>query len=362
MVSLSLREIISLSRKAARELKNSLEDIGELLRQRQLEGSLQRAPVRVPVQSRPQHPLSRSVPRRHFSTNSTRALYISKDITFHGCRHLQPPRAVISGTMRRAIYQVQPFRLATRAQLGFINRGGVGSGMYGHFARHNARMFSTFGPSVGHQAAQNLSQGIRAMFLKSGEFSVNCMKTNSTGLFLNGSVQAELNANANANANVHANCNVHDGGSFVEFDISTPSIEQYLPEAGFFDEELSKHIESIFTESMRHHQKVLSDVNLFRENIGSPMFKCNKGRLRFYCPNCETWKLRSLLRDHGITTGYVSEMENSSELLRSESESESESEFESSDYGSVLSNYDELSSSTSGSESVLSASDYFERA
>lgn len=326
MIPNSLRELIRVSRKTAREFKQAVEDVAELIREKQLEQSLQREPARVPVrnQSR-QHPLAGRVYRRQFSTtrdvsatfrNVNRNVFLNfatkAGVNNAASRSLKPS---IANTFKAAIYQTQPFRTSTRVQLSFV-RGGIGSGMYKHFSRHNARMFSTFGPNVTHQAVENLSQSLRMFFIKGGKTSHDCL----SHAYMNNIDIGRLHADETFAARdielastVSETSGLKECGCVVEFDMSTPSIISLVPESGYFDDDLSGKMETVYETSIKVQQKVLSDIKLFRENIGSTSYKFDKqrARLRFYCPNCEVAKMERLLQESSITMGVVKKNEGS---------------------------------------------------
>lgn len=322
MLPNTLRELIRASRRTAKEFKQVIEDVAELIREKQAEHSLQREPVRVPIRNQQhQHPLSGRVIRRQFSTTrdaSASFKNLNKNILFNIAKtnfkinvnnNINKIKPSITNTFKAAIYQNQPFRSAKRVQLNFI-RGGLGSGMYTYFPKHNARMFSTFGPNVTHQAVENLSQSLRTFFIKGGKVSHDCL-TNANlhnidiGHFKSNDDMA--NKDFKLASTVSETAKSIESGCFVEFDLSTPSIVSLVPESGLFDDDLSSKMEKVYETSIKLQTKVLNDVKLFRDNIGSTSYKFDKNRerLRFYCPNCEVYKMENLLSDAGITMGIV---------------------------------------------------------
>lgn len=322
MIPNSLRELIRVSRKTAKEFKQAIEDVAELIREKQTEHSLQREPVRVPVRNQNQHPLAGRVIRRQFSTtrninasvqnfnkNFNKNLNFNKYNTYNKYNKLSNS---ISNTFKAAIYQNQnPFRLSTkRTQLNFLRNGGIGSGMYTYFPKHNARMFSTFGPNVNRQIIENLSLNLRTFFVKGGETGNNFL-TNSNLQNINIGILYSNDSLANNDIKLASKVSeisgLHELGCFVEFDLSTNSVSSLLPESGLFDDDLSIKMEKIYENSIRLQQIVFNDIKLFRNNIGSTSYKFDKKRekLRFYCPNCEIYKMENLLQESGITTGLV---------------------------------------------------------
>lgn len=334
MIPRTLRELIQVSRKTAREFKQALEEVAELIHEKQLEQSLQRQPARVPVRNQRGHghPLAGNNGRRHFSTNRTTNLnfknislkFITGNIINHTSTSLKPS---ISKTFKAAVYQTQPFSFSTRSQLTFV-RGTIGSGMYRHFPRHNSRMFSTFGPNLTHQVVENLSQNLRMFFLKGGKFSKDCLNAdigNSTRLITRDS---DLNVDyaIELASRVSEISSSNESGCFVEFDLSTPSISSMIPDSGYFDESNLNNLSNGIENSISLKMKTLNDIKLFQENIGSTSFKYNKARnrLRLYCPNCDVFKMECLLQDVGISTGLVYK---NNEINRDDESDSSSSEF-----------------------------------
>jgi hypothetical protein len=378
MIPRTLREIIKVSRKTAKEFKQALEDVAELIHEKQLEQSLRRQPARVPIRNQHSgHPLARgNNNRRNFSTARIakfNARNISLNLSARNAFALNPTnvnfassvnnsiKPTISKTFKAAIYQTQPFRTSTRVQLGFI-RGGVGSGMYKHFPKHNARMFSTFGPNLTHQAVENLSQSLRVFFLKGGKFSADCLHSNihnnSNCLPFNDS---DLNFDhaIHLASTVSETSGLNEYGCIVEFNLSTPSIQSMIPESGYFDDSNLDNLYSGIENSITLQKRILHDIKLFKENIGSTSFKFHKdrNRLQFYCPNCDVLKMECLLQDSGISTGLVFRNDEYSKNLISTS---SDSEFSGPDLESDSSSVSSFSSSNSIlSSSISGISNYY---
>lgn len=296
MIPRTIREVISASRKAVRDFGRTLEELGEILQQQQQHQRPQKIPLRVPV-NRGHLPFPNGGPRggshRNFSTFRA-APTASFQLKFLKATY----KPSLSSTFRSGIYQVQPFRQ---------NGIKVGKNMYNHFHQHNSRMFSTFG-STTQQAVNNLSQGIRTFVLKGSEFSLNSinklhvgsMNTNKTFAEQDMVLAARFSSSSDALA-------MTDAGSFVEFDVNSKSLEDLLPRAGIFDEDLCEDMAKQMQLVLDYQTQVLSEIGLFRENIGSTSFQCDGGTLRFYCPNCEPAKMEMLLVENGIKTGVVHE-------------------------------------------------------
>lgn len=291
MIPRTLRELLQASKRTAREIRQTLEDVGELLREGQ-----QAQPVRVPVRPSSQHPLARkSASRRNFSTfNATSASNLASStlkFRFANFNSTSP--------LKRALFtNFSSFRSAYRPF-----NGGIGKGLFSCFPKHNARSFSTFSPNAAHQIVENLSQNVRMFFLKGGKLSKDMLNNNSAStspyqLANESSAEHDLKL-ASRFSDVK-----HDSGCIIEFDFSAPL---YVPEAGIFDDESSLNLQTIFESNMKHQTKIMNDITMFKEKIGSTSFKFNKGknRLRFYCPNCDVIKMELLLKENGISTGIV---------------------------------------------------------
>lgn len=367
-----VQELIQASRKTAREFRKALDDVAELLNERQLEQALRERgqPVKVPVRSRgndSRHPLQ----RRHFSTSRNAKFNASNiSLNFKSIRDVRlkqnniRTRISVTNTLRAATYQAQPFRSPIR---GCLFTRGPGSSLYNHFPRHNARMYSTFGPNMTHQVIENLSQSIRMLFIKGGETAQNMMTKESSFKVLNDDTFAEKDIELAGKVSDFSG--LKENGCIVTFDLITPSI-QYIPDSGFFDNDSSEKFHSIFESSMKHQEKVLNDVQLFRNNIGSTSFKFerkkDRNRLKFYVPSCDLMKMEYLLQEAGIQTAVVlvnresptSSFDNISNYSGPELVSDSDND-------SVLSTDDDLSdyfaSNSDERVSVLSSSnDYYD--
>jgi hypothetical protein len=380
MIPKPIRELIRASRRTAREFGAALEEVGQLLRERQ--SHHQPNPVRVPVRARNTstgHPLHgarsphsgsnrfNSSYSRHFSTgrvasaNSIKSSFINANIfQRYPTAASFKPKYSISNTFKAALYQTQPFRTATRAQVR------VGFGLYTNFPRHNARMFSTFGPNVTRQAVENLSQNIRMMFLKGGELGSNYAHSNvaqSTPVAYLTNDESFADRDIRLASRVSETSGAFESGSIVEFDMTAPTIAPNFPISGFFDDEFEQDLTAFHISTVEHQKRVVKDVKLFKENIGSTSFKFNKAkmRLRFYCPNCDVVKMERLLAESGISTGLV--YRNTEPDSFSDTDSGSDSEFSGPDMvsdSSTSSSCSILSTSASSSPSTSSLrSDYF---
>ncbi|GMG40479.1 unnamed protein product [Ambrosiozyma monospora] len=234
MVASKMREIISVSRKTARGLKQTLEDIAEQLianhRQRQL--SLQPVPVRIP-HGAPTHPLLNPGGARNYSTMLSKRLfstrvnpnYFKSQINANSSNNFFNFKKINVSTMsRNVLYQTQPFRFAAGgatkragAQVGrSLGRGGYPSGLFSHFPQHNARMFSTYGPNVTSQAVHNLTQSLRAGFIKGGSLAQHLGKSHIGSMNTNPNVVAQDIKLSRTDSEAS---NLYSEGCFVEFTI-----------------------------------------------------------------------------------------------------------------------------------------------
>ncbi|OUT21843.1 hypothetical protein CAS74_002822 [Pichia kudriavzevii] len=342
-----VQELIQASRKTAREFRKALDDVAELLNERQLEQALRERgqPVKVPVRN-----------AKFNASNISLNFKSIRDVRLK--QNNIRTRISVTNTLRAATYQAQPFRSPIR---GCLFTRGPGSSL------HNARMYSTFGPNMTHQVIENLSQSIRMLFIKGGETAQNMMTKESSFKVLNDDTFAEKDIELAGKVSDFSG--LRENGCIVTFDLITPSI-QYIPDSGFFDNDSSEKFHSIFESSMKHQEKVLNDVQLFRNNIGSTSFKFerkkDRNRLKFYVPSCDLMKMEYLLQEAGIQTAVVlvnresptSSFDNISNYSGPELVSDSDND-------SVLSTDDDLSdyfaSNSDERVSVLSSSnDYYD--
>ncbi|VEU20296.1 DEKNAAC101099 [Brettanomyces naardenensis] len=302
-----LREVIWASRKAARDFRKALEEVAEQLaaNSRRNRPALQRIPVRV---SRGQsgNPLLNQLQRRNYSTllrgGATARV---ANVTF---LKPQTARLGVSQATRSVLYRVQPFRTTLRPRF-----TGCPNALYANFVHHNARMFSTFGPDVTAQAVHNLSQGLRAFFVKGAQMKLNAGIDSHIG---------SLNANATSVQRVLALANedlstaaLNNSACFVEFNLTScarNSPAEALPEECFLDDEIVSDLSNFVKQRVQYQTRVIDDIVTFKERIGSPggrRLVAPNGDviMRFLFPNCEPEKMERLLIDSEITTGVVHE-------------------------------------------------------
>ncbi|KAH3666796.1 hypothetical protein OGAPHI_003245 [Ogataea philodendri] len=312
MVANKIRELISATRRSARNVRQTLDEIAEQLianqRQRQLEVQLERVPVRSPARS---HPLANrglqgprygavGLSKRFYSTSRRAPTYIRS-----------ATRSSVSSVTKNIVYQVQPFRISARVGCNF-----VGSSLYSHFPRHNARMFSTYGQSVAAQATHNLTQGLRATLLKGHQLQSQLMSAN-------------YNSSQNVNkAFVDENMELARGestadGCVVEFNLSLQ--DQVLPEKFLLDDDILKQFEQAYVvNELEHRMLILNDFKRLKEIIGATVIEHldNKNVIRCHFPNCEVAKMETMLAESGITTGVVRTLESRASSIASATDSE----------------------------------------
>lgn len=277
-----LREVIAASRKAARDFKRALEEVGEQLAQRNAHNRTQLRPIPVRGSSRqPGSPLA-DLQRRHLSTS------VMKPAVF-----ARVSRATVSQTSRAVMYRAQPFRTSFRP--------GCGSSLYSNFTQHNSRMFSTYGPNITVQAVHNLNQGIRALFLQAAQLQFHAAACAQHRCLLKPIYGDETTSSSKK---AHTGC-------FVEFNLtSATEDESLISEECYLDDIAVSEIESFVARRAAHQKRVLDDIIRLKDCIGSPagrrLTAANGDILmRFFFPNCEPVKLEQLLVDNSITTGMV---------------------------------------------------------
>ena len=425
-----VRDIINLSRRTARNIGQALADIAEELiarqqhRQNQLQPVLERIPVRNsgPSSANPFLNRNGSGSRRKFSTftNSTKnsarnnlkstkflnlfKIFFSNKFLYgsnlrnsmnirnfttnsnvsslkSSARNFQKfPK--ITSNVRNVMWNVSPFRTSTRTCFIANGSGGPGSFLYKNFVRHNQRLFSTYGPSFTHQAANNLTNGVRAMIyntyddLKKGKKlyhtknigSMNISKRHVSENYRLASTNSIIDSKLLPSANVEND--FVNTGCVVEFSLnpSTSSNCQF-PTIAILDDDVMEDLENIF---INHRQLVIKEIKLIKENLGETIietFTNENGepciRLRF--PNCDVEKMETLLLDLGVSLGVVKPDEDNDNQLKQLEQLETMKQEEIQQ--NVVENNEILSSThvstvenSSGSEtnyhSILSSSNY----
>ncbi|OWB58199.1 hypothetical protein B5S28_g4201 [[Candida] boidinii] len=374
-----VRDIINLSRRTARNIGQALADIAEELiarqqhRQNQLQPVLERIPVRNsgPSSTNPFLNRNGSGSRRNFSTftNSTKnsarnnlkstkflnlfKIFFSNKFLYgsnlrnsmnirnfttnsnvsslkSSARNFQKfPK--ITSNVRNVMWNVSPFRTSTRTCFIANGSGGPGSFLYKNFVRHNQRLFSTYGPSFTHQAANNLTNGVRAMIyntyddLKKGKKlyhtknigSMNISKRHVSENYRLASTNSIIDSKLLPSANVEND--FVNTGCVVEFSLnpSTSSNCQF-PTIAILDDDVMEDLENIF---INHRQLVIKEIKLIKENLGETIietFTNENGepciRLRF--PNCDVEKMETLLLDLGVSLGVVKPDEDNDNQLK----------------------------------------------
>ncbi|QPG73918.1 hypothetical protein FOA43_001233 [Brettanomyces nanus] len=342
-----LREALSASRKAARDFRRALEEVAEQLAAngRRSRPALQRIPIRV---SNPENPLWQQLQRRHFSTLLKGANKSFSPATFINTRVTLNVSNGVSHAARSVLYRVQPFRSSLRPRF-----GGCPNALYSNFVHHNARMFSTFGPDVTAQAVHNLSQGLRAFFVKGAQMklSANACNESHVGSFNSNAAFVESIMDLARN-----DLSSGSAGCFIEFNLTScarNSSVDSLPTQCFLDEDVMSDLSNFVKQRIQYQTRVINDIIIFKDNIGSPGGKrvvAPNGDIimHFYFPSCESTKMEMLLTDCDITTGVVRE-------YRSDHQDIADTFGRSlSSYGSILS--PELTEDTS----IDSSSDWYE--
>ncbi|KAG7896471.1 hypothetical protein KL906_004516 [Ogataea polymorpha] len=306
MVANKIRELISATRRSARNIRQALDDVAEQLvakqRQRQLELQLERVPVRIPTKS---HPLANRRARGvQFGAFAGSQRYYSTS-------RRVPVRAVsrssVSSVTRNIVYQVQPFRVTFRAGCNYAP-----SSLYSNFARHNARMYSTYGQTLTSQAAQNLSQGLRASFLKGHELQSKLMGRDSNG-----------SQNVNQHFVEHnmqlARAESEVEGCVVEFSLKCH--ERALPKKFLLDDEIMQEFENAYlVNEFQYRMLILNDIKRLKEIIGVTVIEHLEDRnlIRCHFPNCDVPKMETMLAESGIRSGVVKAVESRSVSLSSD--------------------------------------------
>ncbi|KAG7816123.1 hypothetical protein KL928_005089 [Ogataea angusta] len=308
MVANKIRELISATRRSARNIRQALDDVAEQLianqRQRQLEVQLERVPVRIPTKS---HPLANRRARgvqfgafggaqRYYSTSRRAPVHLRA-----------VSRSSVSSVTRNIVYQVQPFRVTFRAGCNYAP-----SSLYSNFTRHNARMYSTYGHTLASQAAHNLSQGLRASILKGHELQSKLMGRDSNG-----------SQNANQHFVEHnmqlARAESETDGCVVEFSLKCH--DRALPKKFLLDDEIMQEFENAYlVNEFEHRMLILSDIKRLKEIIGVTVIEHldDRNLIRCHFPNCDVPKMETMLAESGIRSGVVKGAESRSVSMASD--------------------------------------------
>ena len=347
MLARKIKQAIASSRRAARNFRQALENLGDELAANDPRRQPVPIPIPIPARSRSPFPfpartgmpdqpvspwtsicsrlapvISRVLFPRAFRWPASTLFplaVISKlakiprvEIarSFHQASYprAMPPKG-ISRTVQAVLCNVQPFRSAVRPRF-----AGCPNALYANFTRHNARMFSTFGPNVTAQAVQNISQGVRAFFIKTAQSSLG--KNLSTGSHVgscstNSNTVQKLFAMTNRDPSCIRNLGLD--GCFVEFSLApgaSGASADILPGQCILDDDVVKDLTSFVKYNVEYQKLVLKEIVAVQHKIGSPLVRRVFGHrgealLRLYFPDCSMRKMEMLLTDAGITTGMV---------------------------------------------------------
>ncbi|ODV86998.1 hypothetical protein CANARDRAFT_6558 [[Candida] arabinofermentans NRRL YB-2248] len=333
----SIRDIISVSRKTARNLKQALEEITEQYianrRQKELEAVLERIPVK---NTQPKQDLlaNRLRGRRNFSTAARRNFSGVKAPSGSLYKSLGTTR--VTTASRNLINLYEPFRLATRVTTRGLVRGGPGSSLFNNLPRQSARLYSTQGHTVAADAVGKISEAVRAVFLKGSSLNIkgsvnhNIGSIKSNENYVNKDIEL---AQAESSSTVASGC-------FVDFNFDRSfNMEDYLPQKVLLGPESVDSLRKFYDDVAAYRAVVTNDIEKMVNLIGEPSaeYIMNGRHLKIRCrfPNCEPQKMERLLLENEIVSGVV--MSDDSAAYTDECSS---SEF-----------YSQMSDSNSGSES-----------
>jgi len=347
MLARKIKQAVASSRRAARNFRQALQNLGEELAANDPRRQPVPIPIPIPVRSRPPFPLP---PRSTFPDGSVSpwasifsrfAPVISRVLlprAFRWPTSASFPLAVISKlartsrveiarsfnqayypkaippksvarTVQAVLYNVQPFRSAVRPRF-----GGCPNALYANFTHHNARMFSTFGPNVTAQAVQNISQGVRAFFVRAAQNGMGkSFSTNSHVGSCSTSANTVQKLFAMTSADPSCMRNLGLDGCFVEFNLVPGASDisaGILPDQGVLDDDIVGDLTSFVGHNVEYQRLVLREIVAMKQKIGSPLVRRVFGQkggalFRMYFPDCSLRKMEMILTDAGITTGMV---------------------------------------------------------
>lgn len=296
----SLKEVISRTKQAARNIRQSLEEIAqELTSQRHLqpEPLLARVPVN---RSGTRHPFANKSYNRGFST-------LGKQQSIRYASTFIRPNYVARNTFRQGslknIWSFNSFKQLNSIGGNTISKGIFPSTLYANFVKTNSRNYSSY-TNFTQQAVRNLHQSIRAICLQGKDE----LQRRNYGFNNSPFYTQEVYKLAKTNS------------SFSEFmdncvvDFNLNSVKYSIPTMTFMDDDVLTDLQYDFVKNGLHLKSVYEQISLIKDQFGSlPMsLEQNGSILRIHFTNCDSSKVELLLRDIGVTQGVIHEIRESS--------------------------------------------------
>ncbi|ODV94176.1 hypothetical protein PACTADRAFT_51058 [Pachysolen tannophilus NRRL Y-2460] len=407
VVGRTFKDIISLTRKAARNIRASLDELAEEFVQRQQQQhqqAQQQAPalVGVPVRAnnRPNGSfLNRANPygRRFFCTGTRwgitractarcplRSIKSNRQAIRHASTYANYNGNYRFANLKNAskrlssgnFWSFSSFRIANRVGLNtaihYRNGGIFPSGLYSNFVMTNSRNYSTYS-NFTHEAIMNLNQSIRAMCLQGKatnfhKYNKNNNNNNDDDKFLIQSHQGGINYSSTYATEILKLANRNS--SFVENDINGSIVDFILkpknfsiPSITFIDDTILDELKRDFESYRSDIQIIYDEIDLIKSTFGSLAMSIedNGHIIRIHFPNCDVEKCELLLRDLGITKGIVRENININNNMENCENSNSSSSISSEFSGANYSN-DILSTTVSQGDVGSDLSSYYANA
>lgn len=291
------RELISLSRKAIRNVRHSLEELSRQIAQQQ-QPQLRPALARVPLQNN-QNPF-RLPKGRGFAT-------LSRVVNSRPLR----PSLVLK------MWQFSAFRFANQTGIPqFVSKGSFPGLLYGHFKQTNGRMYSSFRSVASDPVRSLLSKPLLATHRSQPHLG----SMNANESYVTAVAEKELPPWEAPQENT---------GCLVEFNLK-PTYT--LPSMSFLDDETMATFKQDLSRYVERVNCIKDEVDLIKSQLGSLCMSCSNSVVRIHMPNCEVDDCESLLVDLGITSGVAKGLSTNASLdldpvLSSSSSSQSLSSF-----------------------------------
>ncbi|AOA61827.1 hypothetical protein PP7435_CHR1-1521 [Komagataella phaffii CBS 7435] len=297
----NLKDILSLSRKTARNLKQALDELAE-----QVINHQRRRPalVRVPINNN-----LRRKSQQSFLNRRSFHLWTSKYNPYFW-----------RGGRSNVLDQLN--REALRYRSSFAKPGFYPSGLYqSTFPQRGSRMFSTCAYSCQQEAVKNLTSAVRALLQSGANFGSQMKQMKHCSQkkkhFSKFSKRLTSSTAAGSGKNAEQAPSGLAEGSAVVFSLERQSHNTELE--GILDQETSSILEEEMVQHERHLAIIREEIQRISENLGSLPLIMSGHKIEVFFPNCDTVKCEQLMRDLAITKGVVRRHDSTAEHSSSRS-------------------------------------------
>ncbi|KAH3676394.1 hypothetical protein WICMUC_002025 [Wickerhamomyces mucosus] len=309
MVAKSLKNLVSLTREAVRDARQTLEELVNAVNPKSYP---QPQLVPVPVKNRvPGSPfVNGGGNRRQFST----FMYLRASSTVSG------KSSSISSVFSKFIRQ-QQFKNAqyirnninpkfwSYSTFGRPLNSRLPTGVYRNFVGLSARSFSSYGGTASKQTVTNLTTGLRCLLNNGTDESFNLYtikmekSTSGSRLTYHGCLST-IEAPNTIQLARNESTGLQSTGSFVEFKM--PNLDVNIPTMAFINEEIMESIDLSLEKIKLQIAKTQDNIEKIFQAYGSlPIEKMTDGSIRIHFPNLDPEEAEKLLIELGITDGYV---------------------------------------------------------